>query len=124
MVLIEALSAPELYLPKSTSLVNIKGLDTTLNLFVRSENFLSPAFPGHEAYNCPCLAFLITNQATNRRVLFDAGARTDYWNYSPATAGKFQSGVNVKGFKVDKGVHEVLQDGDIKLETLESVIWR
>jgi hypothetical protein len=115
---------PSLSLPKSSSLVTIQAIDTTLCLYVKSDNFLNPVIPGHEIYNCPTMAFLITNQASGRRILFDAGGRKDYWNYSPLVAGRFSSGVNVKGLRCDKGVHEVLEDAGIELSGIESVIWR
>lgn len=121
---ITAEPAPSLSLPESSSLVNIQALDTTLRLFVKSVNFLNPVIPGHEAYNCPTMAFLITNQTTGKQILFDAGARRDYWNYSPLVAGRFEKGVNVKGLKIDKGVDEVLTESGVELKALESVIWR
>jgi hypothetical protein len=117
-------SAPPLSLPTSSSLVTLQALDTTLQLYVRSENFLNPVMLGHEVYNCPTMAFFITNQATGRTILFDAGARKDYWNYSPLVAGRFSKGVNVKGLRVDKGVHEVLGEAGVEIESLESVVWR
>lgn len=117
-------AAPSLSLPISSSLVTLQALDTTLQLYVRSENFLNPVIPGHEIYNCPTMAFLVTNQTTGRTILFDAGARKDYWNYSPLVAGRFSKSVNVKGLRVDKGVHEVLEDANVKLDHLESVVWR
>jgi hypothetical protein len=115
---------PPLSLPKSSSLAKLQALDTTLRLYVKSDNFLNPIIPGHEIYNCPTMAFLITNQTTGRRILFDAGGRSDYWNYSPLVAGRFSSGVNVKGLRCDKGVHEVLMDAGVELDSIESVVWR
>ena len=115
---------PELSLPRSSSIAKVQALDTTLKLYAKSLNFLKPVNPGHEIFNCPTMAFLITNQSSGKHVLFDAGARKDYWNYSPLTAGRFENGVNVKGFKVDKGVNEVLIEANIDIGALESVIWR
>ncbi|KAE9973626.1 hypothetical protein EG328_004297 [Venturia inaequalis] len=69
------------------------------------------------------MAFLVTNQATGRTILFDAGARKDYWNYSPLVAGRFSKGINVKGMRIDKGVHEVLEDAKVNIGELESVVW-
>ena len=115
---------PFLSLPVSTSFVTLEALDTTLQLYVRSENFLSPVIPGHEIYNCPAMAFLVTSQATGRRILFDAGARKDYWNYSPVVAGRFEKGINVKGLRIDKGVDEVLNDAGVDSGGLEAVVWR
>jgi hypothetical protein len=116
--------APSLLLPQSSSLVTVQAIDTTLQLYVKADNFLNPIIPGHEIYNCPAMAFLITNQATGRRILFDAGGRKDYWNYSPLVAGRFASGVNVKGLRCDQGVDEVLKDAGIDLKSIEGVVWR
>jgi len=116
--------APALSLPQSSSIAKVQALDTTLKLYAKSLNFLKPVNPGHEIFNCPTMAFLITNQTSGKQVLFDAGARKDYWNYSPLTAGRFEKGVNVKGFKVDKGVDEVLTEANVDIDALESVVWR
>lgn len=118
-----SINGQTLVLPTSDSLVTVQAVDTTLQLYVKSLNFLNPVIPGHEAYNCPTLAFLITNQATGQKALFDAGARKDYWNYSPLVAGRFQSGFNVKGFRVDKGVDEVLSEAGVELEGVNAVVW-
>ncbi|KAL4881664.1 beta-lactamase-like protein [Aspergillus karnatakaensis] len=114
---------PQLDIPESTSTVTLQALDTTLQLYVRAENFLNPVIPGHEAWNCPAMAFLITHPQMGRKVLFDAGARKDYWNYSPVTTDRFAKGVNVKGLKIDMGVHEVLTAAGIELDSLDAVIW-
>ncbi|KAL3422832.1 metallo-beta-lactamase superfamily protein [Phlyctema vagabunda] len=116
-------TSPRLSLPCSDSVVDVQAIDTTLQLYVKSVNFLDPVIPGHEIYNCPAMAFLITNSSTGKQVLFDAGARKDYWNYSPLVREKFEKGVNVQGLRVDKGVDEILDSAGIELETLESVIW-
>jgi hypothetical protein len=121
---ITPLTPPFLSIPASTSLVTLEALDTTTQLYVRSEKFLNPIIPGHEIWNCPAIAFLITSQTTGRRILFDAGIRKDYWNYSTVVVGRCEKGVNVKGLKIDKGVHEVLQDAGIELNGLEAVFWR
>jgi hypothetical protein len=82
-----------------------------MQLYVKADNFFGPIIPGHEIYNCPTMAFLITNQSTGKRILFDAGGRKDYWNYSPLVAGRFEKVVNCKGLKIEIGVHEVLENG-------------
>lgn len=110
--------------PTSTSVVKVQALDTTLKLYVNTLNFLKPIIPGHEAYNCPSMAFLITNKTTGKTVLFDAGARKDYWNFSPATADRLSAGLNIKGLRIDQGVDEVLIEAGLRLDDLESVIFR
>ncbi|KAL3473164.1 beta-lactamase-like protein [Aspergillus californicus] len=116
-------ASPHLSIPDSSHTVTLQAIDTTLQLYVRAENFLNPVLPGHETWNCPAMAFLITHPETGRKVLFDAGARKDYWNYSPFTADRFAKGVNVKGLKIDMGVHDVLSSAGIDLDSLEAVIW-
>lgn len=124
MSFITPLTAPSLSIPASSSTVTLQAINTTLQLYVRSENFLNPVIPGHEIYNCPTMAFLITCPVTNRRILFDAGGRKDYWNYAPVVADRFKSGVNVKGLRVEMGIHEVLEKGGVDLEGIEAVVWR
>jgi hypothetical protein len=128
MATITPLTPPALLLPSSTSTVRLQAIDTTLQLYVRSENFLNPVIPGHEIYNCPTMAFLITCPATEksplRRILFDAGGRKDYWNYSPLVRGRFEKGVNVKGLRCELGIHEVLEKCGVELGGIEAVVWR
>jgi hypothetical protein len=113
-----------LSIPQSSSLVILQAIDTTMQLYVKSDNFFNPIIPGHEIYNCPTMAFLITNQSTGKQILFDAGGRKDYWNYSPLVASRFEKAVNCKGLRIEMGVHEVLANAGLNLESLESVIWR
>lgn len=74
------------------------------------------------------MAFLITRPATetgpSRRILFNAGGRKDYWNYSPLVRGRFEKGVNVKGLRCETGIHEVLERGGVELAAIEAVVWR
>jgi glyoxylase-like metal-dependent hydrolase (beta-lactamase superfamily II) len=103
--------------------VVVQPLDTTLALYVKSLNFLNPVIPGHEAYNCPTMAFLVTNPKDGRKILFDAGGRKDYWNYSPLVDARFKNGVNVLGFKCEQGVDEVLTGAGISLDSIDAVVW-
>lgn len=78
------------------------------------------------------MAFLITSTSRNpetgeverRRVLFDAGARKDYWNYSPMIVERFRKGVNVRGMVVEKGIDEVLEERGVDLASVGDVVWR
>lgn len=70
------------------------------------------------------MAFLITHQGSGKKILFDAGARKDYWNYSPMITERFATGVNVKGMRVRQGIHEVLGGAGVQLDKIESVVWR
>ncbi|EPE36545.1 Metallo-hydrolase/oxidoreductase [Glarea lozoyensis ATCC 20868] len=70
------------------------------------------------------MAFLIISP-TGKKYLFDAGARKDYWNYSPMIRERFRKGVNVGGMRVTKGVAELLREGGVGVEEgeVEGVFW-
>jgi hypothetical protein len=87
MAFIHPKQHPDLNLPLSSSIVSVRAIDTTLDMFCKTFPFLSPVIPGHEFINFPTLAFLIENKALDKRVLFDVGGRKDYWNYAPHTLG-------------------------------------
>jgi glyoxylase-like metal-dependent hydrolase (beta-lactamase superfamily II) len=126
MAPIEPHPPPSLNLPKSSNSVKLQALDTTLCLYAKSENFLEPVIPGHEAYNCPVMAFLITHTSSTgstRRILFDAGGRKDYWNYPPVVVDGFKQAINVRGFTCPKGVEEVLDDAGVEAGDLEAIVW-
>jgi hypothetical protein len=69
------------------------------------------------------MSFLLISPS-GRKVLFDAGARRDYWNYSPMIVERFRKGVNVGGMRVEKGVHDILIDSGLELDEIDAVIWR
>ncbi|CAG8955413.1 hypothetical protein HYFRA_00010277 [Hymenoscyphus fraxineus] len=120
-----------LQIPASQNTVKVQAINTTLALSIRSENFFDPIIPGHEYYNCPSMAFLITSTSLNpetgkaeeRKIMFDAGARKDYWNYSPMIVDRFRRGVNVRGMIVERGLDEILASGGVELKSVEAVIW-
>jgi len=58
--------------------------------------------PGHEFINLPTFAFLIENKKLGKKVLFDVGGRTDYWNYAPHTLSLLRA--SSAGMKCEKGV--------------------
>jgi hypothetical protein len=54
------------------------------------------------------MSFLIICRS-GKKYLFDAGARKDYWNYSPMIVDRFRKGVNVGGMRIEKGVEQILE---------------
>jgi hypothetical protein len=107
--------APPLSIPSSPSVATLQALGTTVQLYIKSTNLLHPTIPGHETCNGPNLAFHITHPFTSRKILFDAGIRKDYWNYSPLITTRFATSMNVRGLRVDKGVDEVLTKAGVKV---------
>jgi hypothetical protein len=87
MAFIHPKQHPDLNLPALGSIVSVRTIDTTLDMFCKTLPFLSPVIQGHEFINFPTLAFLIENKALGKRVLFDVDGRKGYWNYAPHTRG-------------------------------------
>jgi glyoxylase-like metal-dependent hydrolase (beta-lactamase superfamily II) len=90
-------------------------------MYCKTEPFLSPVIPGHEHINFPTLSFLIHNTTKNKKVLFDVGGRTDYWNYAPFTLGLIRA--SSAGMVCEKGVDEILTEKGITLDSLDAIIW-
>jgi glyoxylase-like metal-dependent hydrolase (beta-lactamase superfamily II) len=88
---------------------------------VSSKGFIQPILPGFEILNMTSVTFLIEHLTLHKTVLFDCGARKDYENLSPRL--KKRLNLNVRGLKVDKDVHEIVQDAGIDLEELDATIW-
>lgn len=81
---------------------------------------------GHEAFNFNDLAFLIENERTGKRVMFDLGTRKDYWNLAPAVQRIFGLGSVMTGVKVDKDVAQILVEGGVSLDEIGTLFlqWR
>jgi glyoxylase-like metal-dependent hydrolase (beta-lactamase superfamily II) len=121
MAFIHPKPPPSLNFPVSDSIVTVRAIDCTLNMFCKTSPFLSPVIPGHEFINFPTLAFLIENKPLGKTVLFDVGGRKDYWNYAPHTLGLLRA--SSAGMKVDKGVDEILVEAGVELQSLDSIVW-
>ncbi|KAG0648079.1 Cytochrome P450 monooxygenase andK [Hyphodiscus hymeniophilus] len=113
---IPPLEAPPLRIPPSTSTIRVQVIDTTTNLHCDAAAFIRPIIPGHEKLNLPTMCFLLENKAQNKFILFDGGARKDFWNGPPKT--KLMIGGHTEGVKIEKGVDEVLVDSGFDLAKL------
>ena len=102
--------------PTSSSIVRVQMIDTTSTMTIRSESFVKPVVKGHELINVTDVAFLIEHKDTGRRVLFDAGARKDYWNMPEVIQTRL--GDVIPGLRVDKDVTEVLVDAGVPLQSI------
>ncbi len=65
------------------------------------------------------MCFLLENAAKNKFVLFDCGARKDFWNGPPTT--KMMIGGHTAGLKIEKSVDEVLVDAGFDLQKLSTL---
>ena len=91
-------------------------IDTTALLTIKSESFVKPVIKGHELINVTDVAFLIENEATGERVLFDAGVRKDYWNLPMVIQRRL--GDVIPSLRVDKDITEILEEASIQLSCI------
>jgi glyoxylase-like metal-dependent hydrolase (beta-lactamase superfamily II) len=83
---------------------------------------MEPEVKGHEILNLPTYAFYIHNKRLGRHVLFDNGARKDWWNVPPHVF----DGVTTKGvagIDIKHDVHDILAAGGVDPKSIEAVIW-
>ena len=113
--------APPLNIPESSSIVDVQVVDTTCCIVTLASGMISPTLPGHTIVNIPNYSFLIKNHALDKSILFDLGGRKDWWNLSPRSAHILEE--YVPGLKVEKGIHEVLVEGGVELESINAVVW-
>ncbi|OQE02901.1 hypothetical protein PENVUL_c037G08097 [Penicillium vulpinum] len=112
-----------LSLPQSDHVVRVKMLDTTTYLTGIAKVFVEPVVAGHETFNFNDLAFLIENKRSGKKVMFDLGTRKDYWNLAPAVHRVFGLDGAMTGVKVDKDVAQILVEGEVSLDEIDSCIW-
>ncbi|PLN80406.1 beta-lactamase-like protein [Aspergillus taichungensis] len=111
----------ELDLPQSDHTVRVRLVDTTTVMTVDALAFVDPVQKHHEHLNLTDVAFLIENDITGERVMFDLGTRKDYWNLPPIT---LQRGSRIlSGLRIDQDVTEVLEGNGVELDTISSIIW-
>ncbi|KIX04823.1 uncharacterized protein Z518_05694 [Rhinocladiella mackenziei CBS 650.93] len=119
---IESIPAPALNAPASSNTCELWAVDSTCDIYCTSNLLLEPVAKGHEQLNLPTFAFYIHNTRLNKRVLFDNGARKDWWNTPPATcqgiAGKGAVGLNVK-----HDIHDILVAGGVDPNLVNAVVW-
>lgn len=113
--------APPLNIPASKCTVKVSILNTTCDILCPASAFVKPKIRGQEYLNFPTFAFLIENEAQDKRILFDAGGRKDWWNLSKVYDDLFEK--KIPGVKIDKGVDEVLRDGGVDEKGISSVVW-
>jgi glyoxylase-like metal-dependent hydrolase (beta-lactamase superfamily II) len=110
-----------LTLPSSNSTVRLRAIDAKTLMSVSSKGFIQPTLPGFEILNLTSITFLIEHPNLNKKVLFDCGARRDLENFSPRI--KERLNLNVKGLKIEKDVHEIVQEAGVDLDQLNATIW-
>src|SRR4051812_6008304 len=110
-----------LNLPSSNSTVRLRAIDAKTQMCVSAKGFIQPIIPGFETLNLTSITFLVEHPTLHKKVLFDCGARKDFENFSPRI--KERLNLNVKGLKIEKDVHEIVQEAGVDLEELDATIW-
>ena len=110
--------SPGIEIPFSNNCIRVRAVNTTTRMVCDAEAFVQPVVRNHTKLNFPTLCFLLERQTVNgtRYVLYDLGARKDFWNGSPIS--KSMIGNHVPGLEVEKGVQDVLVEGGIELDHL------
>ncbi|KAI9682839.1 MAG: hypothetical protein M1820_010938, partial [Bogoriella megaspora] len=108
-------------IPHSTNTVKVRMFDTTTNMVVNAVSFVEPVREGHEGLSLSTVGFLIEHEGTGKKVVFDLGAKKDFWNYAPKTRAIIPR--ICRGLKVDQNASEILRGAGIDLSSITSVIW-
>ena len=119
----EARPAPNLKIPESSSTVNVRIINSTARIKrIPTSLFLGPQIKGFDVLDCPAYSFLIDHPTSGRKVLWDLGVRKDWNNFAPRIVKRIKDG----GWdvKVEKGVADILEEGGVKPEEVNSIIWR
>lgn len=120
MAKIEPLKAPPVGVPKGDSVCDVSIINTTTDITAPPSFLVQPDIPGHEWLNLPTYSFLLRHKKTNTQLVFDLGARKDWYNSVPHIAGLVSG--HVPGLRVTKDTHEILTDGGVDLKDISGVI--
>ncbi|KAF1849263.1 Metallo-hydrolase/oxidoreductase [Cucurbitaria berberidis CBS 394.84] len=110
-----------LNIPPSNSVVRLRAIDAETQMCVSSKGFIQPTLRGFEILNLTSITFLVEHPQLHKKVLFDCGARKDFENFSPRI--KERLNLNVKGLRIEKDVHDIVQEAGVPLDELDAMIW-
>lgn len=117
------LKPSNIHIPASGATVRVKLLEGVRRL-VDPAQFYWSAPPGvtiSENMDAPVWCFLVEHASSGRSVMFDLGARKDLEGQPQAIKNDVQMGMIMD---VEKDVATQLREGDVRLESIEAVIWR
>ena len=114
---------PSLNIPDSSSVVNVHVINTTSRIKgIPFSVFVTPPYKGLDYLDCPAFSFLIENQTSGRKLLFDLGVRKDRQNMPATIVKRVKDGSWT--ITVEKGVAEILEQGGMAPKEIEAIIWR
>ncbi|KAL1984112.1 hypothetical protein VTN96DRAFT_9612 [Rasamsonia emersonii] len=119
---INPVPAPPLNAPASSNTCELWAIDATTDILVPTVSLIEPEIKGHEFLNLPTFAFYIHNPRLNKRVLFDNGARKDWWNVPPRVFHNLKT-KGVAGIRTTYDVYDILAAGGVDPKTIDAVVW-
>lgn len=113
---------PLVELPAGQQIVTVKLINPVNFGPAILSRFMAPAVPGLETFaTSPSHSFLLEHPS-RRKLVFDLGIRKDYENYSANIAAYIPT--TKYNIDVEKNVVDILEDGGVKAQEIEGVIWR
>lgn len=113
---------PDLEIPVSPNTVTVRVIDTTTRISFPMGTMFDPLIKGHSKFSSPSYSFLVENERLGRKVLFDLGTQRKWEEQAPSIVKM------IKEYKwdvqVEKDVAEILEENEVKLDTVEAIIWR
>ncbi|KAJ9212701.1 hypothetical protein DTO166G4_5648 [Paecilomyces variotii] len=106
--------------PASPHTVQVSIIDSTSKINAPSDRFLQPRIDGFDRLLAPAFSFLVENQRSGRKVLFDLGVRKDWENLAKPLYEAIKDTFKVE---VEKDVAQILRENGVKLEDVEGIIW-
>lgn len=89
---------------------------------IPASNLMSPEMTGFDFLpSMASLSFLIES-STGQTALFDLGIAKDWRSFAPKVSNR----ISTNGYQIqcDKNVSEVLQEHDVDLGSINSIVWR
>ncbi|PVH80448.1 hypothetical protein DL98DRAFT_491236, partial [Cadophora sp. DSE1049] len=117
---IQPKAGPPLDLPRGDVCCDVSIINTTTEMTIPTHTLLEPVIGGHEWLNLPTYAFHIKNQETGAQILFDLGARRDWWNLAPSAVDSINQ--HVPGLRITQGMDEILQEGGVDLSQIAALV--
>ncbi|KAJ7722302.1 beta-lactamase-like protein [Mycena maculata] len=114
--------AARVHIPSSKSTVDVKVINVANFTAPLAGAVFQPVLPGHEVLSIPMHAFLVEHGTSGKRLMFDLGMRSDPQNLAPSISSLFFK-TGVYSAAPFKDITELLNEGGIPLDSIETVIW-
>jgi glyoxylase-like metal-dependent hydrolase (beta-lactamase superfamily II) len=111
---------PLLGLPEGSESCEISIINTTCDITVPPTLLVEPAIEGHDWMNLPTYSFIIKHKRSGKQILFDLGARTDWYNHCPPVSDVLKD--HVPGMRVQRDVVDILREGGVDAKDIDALV--